>query len=413
MIKENEITTAVVLDTRRKKLKTGTYPVKLRVTHLREQKYYSLKWDLTPDEFEKVNAPKPRGTYKDAKLEFALKEEKAQKIIESLPEFSFEKFAAQFSQKPRSLKNVYYYFDQKINELEKTGRMGTHRVYKDSMNSLKKFFKNDEYLDFKNVTPTTLQKYEKWMLDTGKSVTTIGMYLRNLRALINNAIVDGVISVNNYPFGKGKYQIPTKRGTKKALTLETIEKIYNYKPKEFSLQDKAKDLWIFSYLCNGANIKDIARLKYKNIQEDSIIFERAKTSNSIRDHRDIVVVLTDEIKNIIEKWGNKPVLPESYVFPILEEEITPKQEYNRIKRIVRKINSNMQDIAGELEIDKNITTYTARHSFSTVLKRSGASIEFISESLGHSDLRTTENYLDSFENDVKKEFAAKLTAFKK
>ena len=40
-------------------------------------------------------------------------------------------------------------------------------------------------------------------------------------------------------------------------------------------------------------------------------------------------------------------------------------------------------------------------------------MEFISESLGHSDLKTTENYLDSFENDMKKEFAAKLTAFKK
>jgi site-specific recombinase XerD len=63
-------------------------------------------------------------------------------------------------------------------------------------------------------------------------------------------------------------------------------------------------------------------------------------------------------------------------------------------------------------IDKKGTTYVARHTFSTVLKRSGASTEYIQEALGHSDIKTTENYLDSFEKDVKKEFAQRLTAFK-
>ncbi|NOQ25601.1 MAG: tyrosine-type recombinase/integrase [Bacteroidales bacterium] len=64
-------------------------------------------------------------------------------------------------------------------------------------------------------------------------------------------------------------------------------------------------------------------------------------------------------------------------------------------------------------INKNIITYTARHSFSTALKSSGVSIEFISESFGHSDLKTTEKCLDSFENDIKTEFVTKLTALKK
>lgn len=54
----------------------------------------------------------------------------------------------------------------------------------------------------------------------------------------------------------------------------------------------------------------------------------------------------------------------------------------------------------------------SRHSFSTQLKRSGASTEFIQEALGHPDKKTTENYLDSFQNEVKKQFAGKLVAFK-
>jgi len=62
-------------------------------------------------------------------------------------------------------------------------------------------------------------------------------------------------------------------------------------------------------------------------------------------------------------------------------------------------------------IGNSIKTYTARHSYSTVLKRCEASIAFISESLGHIDLKTTESYLVSFEIELKMEHAKKLTAF--
>ncbi len=59
------------------------------------------------------------------------------------------------------------------------------------------------------------------------------------------------------------------------------------------------------------------------------------------------------------------------------------------------------------------TTYVARHTFSTLLKRTGASAEYIQEALGHTDIKTTENYLNSFEKEIKKELANKLIAFKK
>jgi len=55
-----------------------------------------------------------------------------------------------------------------------------------------------------------------------------------------------------------------------------------------------------------------------------------------------------------------------------------------------------------------VTTYTARHSFATVLKRSGASYEFISESLGHRDMKTTNAYLANFEETEKRKYAGML-----
>lgn len=71
----------------------------------------------------------------------------------------------------------------------------------------------------------------------------------------------------------------------------------------------------------------------------------------------------------------------------------------------------MNQIAGKCKIDKKVNTYHARHSYSTVLKRSGASLEFISEQLGHQNTQVTQNYLDSFESDTRKKFANALVSF--
>lgn len=84
-----------------------------------------------------------------------------------------------------------------------------------------------------------------------------------------------------------------------------------------------------------------------------------------------------------------------------------------IELFIASINDWMRKIRKILCIEKTVTTYVARHTFSTIMKRSGASTEFIQEALGHTNIKTTENYLDSFEKEVKKEFSSKLTAFKR
>lgn len=112
---------------------------------------------------------------------------------------------------------------------------------------------------------------------------------------------------------------------------------------------------------------------------------------------------------IIDKWGNSPA-PDNYLFPIL----TGKEDAFRVKLVSRefitKINLRMKRIGEAIGVGK-ITTYAARHSFATVLKRSGANIAYISESLGHQDLKTTENYLASFEREEREKNAALLTNF--
>ena len=77
-------------------------------------------------------------------------------------------------------------------------------------------------------------------------------------------------------------------------------------------------------------------------------------------------------------------------------------------QFVNTINKYMKRIGIDIGYDKPLTTYSARHSFATILKRSGAPLGFISESLGHKSLQTTEAYLDSFEDETRRKYAEML-----
>jgi integrase len=115
----------------------------------------------------------------------------------------------------------------------------------------------------------------------------------------------------------------------------------------------------------------------------------------------------------MERYGTKDKRPEHYVFSIMNKGLSPLKQYERVPVFTRFINDGMKAICEELGIDKNVTTIVSRRSFRTQLKRSGVSTEFIQEALGHTDKGTTENYLDSFENEVKKQYAQNLVSFKK
>jgi integrase/recombinase XerD len=246
------------------------------------------------------------------------------------------------------------------------------------------------------------------------SIIPVGIYLRPLRAIINQAVSEGLISKeNHYAFGKGKYQIPSARNIKKALTLEELGKIYHYTAVYNSWQEKARDFFLFSYLGSGINVKDIALLKFQNIDGDNIRFIRAKTQDTTRTGSKILSIhISADIRRIIDRWKNQQEAPENYLFPILQIDFTPSTIRKVIQQFTKMMNKYLNVISSEVGLNKHITTYFARHSFATVSKRNGTSIAMISESLGHSSQKTTTSYLDSFEDDAKKDMQEKLLNFK-
>jgi integrase len=404
------VTVNIFHDLRRVK-KNNLYPVKVRVTFDRRSKYMETGIDLSKEDFEKLSSRRISKELLDIKENLLELEAKANSIIKIVRPFNFPVFIEKFKQKTYDATYVETLYVEIIDKLMAQCRVGTADNYKSSLQSLLLFKKN---LRFEDVSDTFLFRYETWMLERGRSITTVGIYCRCLRAIFNEAIYRKIISLDYYPFGKRKYQMPVSKNIKKALKLQDIGKIYFYQPKqEKGLEAKARAFWLFSYFANGMNMKDIALLKFKNISDEFLTFERAKTIRSTRTNPKLITVyINDDIRAIIRKWSNWDKSRENYIFPVLKAGLTPSQQRDRIKEFIRDVNDGIKSICIEAGIEEHVTTYSARHSFSTVLKRSGASIEFISEALGHTDVKTTESYLDSFENEMKKEFSNSLLAFK-
>ena len=404
------VKTATILDTRRVKNNLA-YPVKLRITFERKQRYYSTPYDLAEKEFERVMFSKRLSEdEKILKKRITAFENKAIDTIAALPLFTWQIFEKHYLTNRGAKDSIQHAFAEYANELRETGRIGTAVSYECAQNSINNFTAGAKYAD---ITPDLLRKYEKWMLAEGNSITTVGIYLRSLRTLFNNAIAEGMLTKEYYPFGKKKYEIPTGNNIKKALTLKDIAAIYNHKPEAGSMADRAKNYWLFMYLCNGINVKDMCLLKYENIKGEVLEFERAKTARTKRKVEPIRVVITDEVKAIINKWGNKNKEDKTFIFPVLEKGLTPERERQLIQQLTQLINTHMKSIAELLKIENDVTTYFARHSFATVLQRSGVSTEFISEALGHTNVKTTQNYLAGFEDESKKETVKALMAFEK
>jgi len=396
---------------RRYKNKAGKCSAKLFVydSFLSKQKIYSLGslYTFTDDEWEKLLKAK-RGDLKEFRLALDKIESIANTIIKNLSHFSFDEFEKiMFKGGDKAQRTINFFYDAKITECEKANRFGTIVNYQSSLKSLQAFAKKDT-IYFQEITAAWLKDYDNWMtIVEKKSPTTVGIYLRPLRALFNEAKTKGVVKEASYPFGKGKYQIKAPRARKSALTLEELKTFYHLEPKTPE-QEKAKDFWFFSFYCNGMNLKDIVFLKWDNIVGDRLSFMRSKTANSRNESHEITIYLNDKAKEIIEKHGTKDEIKKGFVFPVLKEGSADAELERQKNNFTRFVNQHLKKLFTDAGINTTISHGVGRHSFANFALNNNISIEHISEALGHSSTGTTQIYLSGFDDAAKKELSKKL-----
>lgn len=329
------------LDTRRPR-KDNTYPIKLKITFNRDRKYYNTTINLTEQDWNTINGKRiPLGLQKTSEDLLQVKVN-AQNCIRYLKQFSFINFEEAYFPKRVDKKDVASAYKEYIDNLNEQERFGSANAYQCSITALLKF---KPKLMFEHITPTFLEKFEKHLVNNNYSITTVGIYLRPLRAIINKEIQNNNFSLTDYPFAKGKYSIPTGRNIKKALPRDVIKKIADFNSED-KLMDYYRDLWMFSFYCNGMNVTDICHLKYKNIQGNMIIFQRQKTLRTYkRNPKYIKVAITPPIRQVLNKWQCPEINPETYMFPLLEYNLTPFQIKEKTRSVSHSINTQMERIA--------------------------------------------------------------------
>lgn len=399
------ITVAVIIDTSHPK-REGKYPVRIRVTYLRQRKYYPTGKDLTADQWDALPTTKNRelsAVRKDIENSYNIIRSAVEELA-SNGDFSLDALNARLKLAP-SL-SINEMFAARFDELKSRGRVGNMTVYYATLKGIERFA--GTHVRLSSVTPNWLTRYADFLDNEGKKQTTIAIHLRTLRAIINEARRAGLIKESQYPFGRGRYEIQSGAGRKMALTVEQIGQIANYDDGSEATA-RYRDYWLFLYLCNGINVADFVKLRYRDIVNGEICFVRQKTERTTRVRKEIRAIITDRMQKIIDRWGTVP-RPDAFIFGILDGSEDPLRQMHKTQYLTRAINKRMTDVGERLGIG-HISTYTARHSFATVLKRSGVNIAYISESLGHSDLKTTENYLASFEREERQKNAELLTRF--
>ena len=387
-------TTISVVCYKSKVLKNNESPLMLRICKDGRRKYESIGISILPSLWDfKQNKP----TRKCPNKEYIerLIAEKVKVYTDKVIEFKSQEkeFTAtslmEKVNKPVKRKTVQEVFNQYIQELESANRLRYADMYKCTMHSLIKFNKHLD-IPFSDMDTIWLKRYEVWLQSQGLAINTLGTRFRHLRVIYNFAIEEKIVKSEYYPFNSFKVSKLSQTTAKRSIQKGEILSVLNYQGQT-PLECLAIDLFTFSYLAPGINFGDIARLTKDNILENRLIYIRKKTQKQIK------VLLQEQAIKLIQKYS----MPDNpYLFPILSSfHKTEQQKVNRIHKIIAKVNKSLKEIGERLNIPIDLTTYVARHSFATVLKRSGVNTSLICEALGHSSERVTQIYLDSFGND--------------
>ncbi|AMM51207.1 hypothetical protein TH61_08495 [Rufibacter sp. DG15C] len=382
-----------------KVLKNGEHPIMLRLIKDRKIKYVSLDYSCSKELWdEDEQRPVKKHPHKvELNIKITKMMNDANKIIldfdNNEQNYSVDDIAKALSRKVIGKRTVFQFTDELVQRHKEVGKVGTADAFQNGKRIVSRFTKEKD-ISFKELDYIFLTRLEDDLLKRKVTENSIAVYMRTLRSIYNKAIAEGHAKENDYPFKAYKLTKLNTKTKKRALTKEQVKSISDHKLELGSKLWIARSIFLFSYYCRGVNFIDVAQLKWSNIDNGRVHYTRAKTGHQFN------IALLPPALEILEYYRAKQD-KSGFIFPILGSYHDTEQKIkNRVKKIMKEVNSNLRTVAQAVKIDFNITTYVARHSYATVLKRQNVSTSQISEALGHSSEKITQVYLDSFENTV-------------
>lgn len=401
------ITTKVVLRTY-EVLANGEYALMLRIIEDRKISYVTLRKSSKIEDWDKHHQQVSKRNPDHISINSLIKRIQVKidwyfsSLAETNENHNVEKIKEIAQRIIGTIKNIekkrfYAFFEEEINRLKNANRLGYAETYQSTLNSIKKY-KGVHDIEFSEIGLEFLTGYKDYLLLRNCAITTQSVYFRTFRTVWRSATKVNIVNEDHYPFKDFEFsKFNNPRTKKRAISKDQITSLINLEIE--STEDKlinSRNYFLFSFYCRGLNFTDLASLKWNNIKDEELHYIRAKTKEefSFKLHPDAKKII--EYYKILE--GNSDA---GYMFPILyKRHDSPQSIRDRKKKVLKRVNKDLKEMASKVGIEKRLTTYVARHSYATTLLIHGMTKEEIGRTLGHDDLKTTEIYLEEIGNPL-------------
>ena len=383
---------------RESKVRTdGTAPIYLRITANRKSRYKSTGIYVAPKHWNDRRRRVRKSHELAAALNDKLRRVRLDAETAALDANTASAVKAELEGRTGSLTS---YFDAFIAGLKRRDQFWEKRKYSTTLNKLKGTFGREE-IDWNDLSRDALERFENYCREDRKNnVNTTRKELSRLRRVIRQAVKDGVIEASDNPFLA--YDMPKRvPPDRRRLVREEIRKLEALELPEGSSLALARDAFLLSFYGGGIRFGDVCRLRPGHVQDGRLRYRMMKTDQPVD------LPLPAPAHAIIDRWTGAHDGP--FVFPFLEEgdDEDPVDLRRRISSCNVVVNRDIKTVAGQADISDpdDVTFHVARHSFADFARRRSSDLYAVSKALGHSNLKTTEQYLSQFDRDATDQLA--------
>jgi len=247
----------------------------------------------------------------------------------------------------------------------------TREIYIGTLQKIMQYDRHADLLNFNMINRQWVESFRLFLERQGLARNTININLRNLRAVFNEAIDDGLTVVNVPPTRKVDMRPDSVK--KRSVDVQHLREIFARNVEPF--QRRYLDYFKLTFFLIGINPVDLLHLTKKNLHDGRVIYTRAKTG------REYDIKIEPEAQEIFDRYRGQ-----KYLLWFLER-------YKDYKPLAAKINDNLKVMGGEEY--PHLSIYWARHTWATIAYELEIPDATIAAALGHSHGNsTTAIYID-------------------
>lgn len=290
----------------------------------------------------------------------------------------------------RSRKPLIACLRQEVARLRCQCSPSTHQNRLTAVNSFELFLFNTyaraKEPNLASLTTDHIRAYEQWALRRGLSPNYIRCNLRNLRSLLNRLEPEA---------GRRLFSgIPTSnmQTDKRSVDEQTVQQLTKLPLPNGTPASRTRDIFLFCLLMMGMPLIDAAFLRRSQMSDGYIVYSRRKT------HRQVRVRVTPMLQTIINRLRTSMPTVSPYLLPILSSP-DPTVAARQYSAFLQTYNRRLSNLSRRLGLERNLTSYTARHTWASLAYSYGVSPNTISQALCHSNPRTTLAYISDLSNE--------------